>query len=143
MLRLIFISLCCLLPALILAQAPAVVPLTGKVTIVQPAWQFYTDIGTHEQLYVGATLQVMRGGAVIGTARVIKVGYLDSIAELTSESPRVLLQAGDTVVVQTNPTTTRQSGELPWIEPSMNMASEERNDLLLILLIGLGVALSD
>ncbi len=124
------------------AQAPAAYARQGIVTIVQPSWQFYTNLGAREQLAPGAVLQVVRGGVIIGAARVIKVSLLDSIAELTPDSPRVLLQSGDIVLVQSNPVVIPPPGRLPWAEPDMRMSSEER-DALLLVLIGVALAVID
>ena len=142
MYRLLLFSLCCLLPALIFAQAPTTTPLSGRVTIVQPHWQFYTNLGAHEQVHVGAMLQLQRDGVVIGTARVLKVNYLDSIAELATDTQRILPQAGDVVILQTNPPDTARPGQIPWIEPNLSMTAQER-DAVLVALIALVIALSD
>jgi hypothetical protein len=132
----------CALPILALAQAPASYALRGTVTIVQPHWQFYTNLGAREQIEPGAMLRIVRDGVVIGTARVFKVSPLDSLAELTPQSPRVLLQAGDNVLVQSNPVVISPSGRLPWIEPNLDMSQFER-DALAVVLIAIAIAVID
>ena len=79
-------------------------PLQGVVTILAPCGQFYTNLGTKEMLSVGAVLSISREGRVIGKARVVKVGELDSIAEQSPRDGLTLLESGDCVEVLSNPT---------------------------------------
>ncbi|OPZ85917.1 MAG: hypothetical protein BWY76_01194 [bacterium ADurb.Bin429] len=142
MTRYVLIMVVFVLPLLALAQPPAPYARQGIVTVTQPGWQFYTNLGAKEQLATGAVLQIARGGVIIGTARVIKVSLLDSIAELTPESPRALVQQGDIILVASNPVVIPPSGRLPWVEPDIDMSREEREALLLIL-IGVALAVID
>ena len=100
------------------AIAPMVIvrPLRGIVTLVEPYGQFYTNVGAKESLCNGAEILVVRGGAVVAHAQVIKVNVLDSIAELLPEYRMLLPESGDVVVVQCNPTQpskTRNAGKYP------------------------------
>lgn len=126
------------------AQAPVVAPqpLRGMVTVVAPYGQFYTNLGARERLCAGAEILLVRGGAVIARAQILKVNQLDSIAQLAPEYPAVIPQTGDVVVVQVNPlqpTVGRRTPpdywgavprdckppELPAIEPDMDFRDLE------------------
>ena len=79
-------------------------PQQGVVTVVATYGQFYTNVGARENLCAGAEMLLVRGGNVIARARVIKVNILDSIAELLPEYRVLVPEAGDVVIVQSNPT---------------------------------------
>ncbi len=92
-------------PAPVVVPMLSVLPQQGIVTIVASYGQFYTNLGAKERLCPGAALLVLRDGAVIARARVLKVNMLDSIAELLPAFGAVVPQAGDKLLVEFNPKT--------------------------------------
>jgi uncharacterized phage infection (PIP) family protein YhgE len=67
---------------------PIVVPLglSGKVVIVNPAWNFVIlDIGSDQKLVVGAEMMVHRGDRLIGKVRVSSVQENMAIAEIMGD----------------------------------------------------------
>jgi len=120
------------------------ISLRGAVSIVAPCGQFYTTLGTTENLSAGAILQVFHCGCSMALAKVVKVDDLDSIAELLPPYSQVVVESGDTVLVQSNPA--HRAGHckrdfspsclqalicpgcgprLPAIEPNMHQDGEE------------------
>lgn len=87
------------------ADAPlvAVDPLHGVVTVVKSAGVFYTNLGSSDTLMRRALVLILRNGAVLGQAQILKVTSLDSIAQLTPDSEKLIVQPGDIVVVLYNP----------------------------------------
>lgn len=142
--RIIFIC-CALLLTCVSLNAQSTLPrqsLRGVVTIVEPNGQFYTNIGSKDQLFSQARVRVTRRGIVIGEASVIRVNRLDSIANLDMLYRGVLLQAGDIVQVVSNPIPEMAPAGLPEIEPVIDFRDQEAL-LTLLVLIGIGSAINN
>ncbi|MHB9134245.1 MAG: hypothetical protein ACYDBB_24510 [Armatimonadota bacterium] len=109
-------------------------PLRGLVTISAARGQFYTNLGSRDQLYKGAEVLVLRGGYVLGRAKILKVDDLDSIAQLLPESNKSRIQTGDVVVVQFNPVPQTVSSRLPYWEP--DLSHRESETVITLILLG-------
>lgn len=97
------IAICLCLPALAVDTVPTA-QQRGVVTVVATHGQFYINLGATERIAAGAELLVLRGGCAVGTARVLKVSPLDSVAELLPACGLAVPYPGDTVLVQSSPT---------------------------------------
>ena len=132
-----------------IAEQPA---LKGIATIIAGCGQFYLNIGAKEGVRLGADLTLMRGGCIIGRARVIKVDVLDSIAQLCPDNSELRVIPGDVALVQnTDPTLwcgndcryrrlpgaeATLTSRLPWIEPYDEPGLYEFYELVTLVLIG-------
>ena len=115
-------------------------PLQGIVTLIEPHGQFYINIGSSDQLYSGALLQITRDGVVIGQAKVIKVGRLDAIGQLQPGYQGLRLLTGDYATVTANPIPSTPPKHLPYMEPNLSQRDAETL-VALLALFGLGSAL--
>jgi hypothetical protein len=129
------------LPVFAHAPTPATPPVpcqaaaTGIVTFVEPDGQFYTTLGSADQVYKHAQVQIYRDYQPIAQADILQVNRLDSIGELTSPYRGFRLQTGDTLAVITNPLPSSPRKELPDLEPNPGQRDGETLVALTALLI--------
>lgn len=141
----IVVMLCALtvLTALpVCAQVIVQAPQRGIVTAVEPNGQFYTTLGSLDQIFPGTTIRIRRDGFVISQVPLIAINRMDSIGQLPKGLLGFRLRAGDIVEVVTNPAPNEVPRTLPAIEPDPDMRDREILFTLLIL-FGIGDALID
>jgi hypothetical protein len=121
-------------------------PLSGFVTLIAERGMFYINRGARDQVNPGALFDVYCNGAVIARAQVIKVSFLDSIAQLVPENRNLLVASGMPVVMRENGATACRTSyecrlpgsDLPWMEPDMSQRREQTELGIIVLAILVG-----